>query len=1146
MKFLTLLVCAMLSLTTLYAQKLTLDYSNVQLSVVLKEIQNKSEYKFIYNNSLVDVNIIVSIKSSNDDIVQIMNKLTKKTNIGFKIVEKQISLFPIKNDNNKEKANEVKGRITDSATGESVPGAVIQVKGGHSYTISDNLGAFIINAQENSTLVVTCLGMEKQEIPVQNRSSINIQLKAELITLSDVVVTGYQTLSKERAAGSFATITTKEIQNKLQSNVISRIEGLVPGLNIYKGQIQIRGVSTIYGNKAPLYVVDDVPFEGEPGSSYSPLDVLNPSEVANITVLKDATAASIYGARSANGVIVITTKKGELSPTKVSYNGSLTFQGLPDNEYANRMNSNELVDYQLALMKSYPKLNRKGAREFQNGVQVLMLDFKDGKITEQQFNDALIPFRTNHRYDQVVDEFLRKNSVKQQHNLSFSGGSQIYKYNMSINYAGNAPYEKSQYENRIGVNIKNTFDFYKWLQVDVGLLYSQVNSDYDNGITGMSILNGGLASYYMLRDESGNPLQWYSSKSQFEIDRLKSLNLQDETYYPVKELGERHFSYKTNYLNLNIGAKFKIIEGLNLTLRYQTEQTNGFDKQYDTKDAISVKTMINDATQITSGVAKLNIPVGGQVVQNSIDNYSYTMRGQVDYFKNINKKHQIQAIAGAEVRKVITSSQGFYRLGYDDLNLSYTEIDAKSMMQMLTGTESLFGSFSYKNNNPQTTFTDNRYVSFYANGTYTYNQNLNISGSIRMDQSNLFGTDPKYQYRPLWSLGAQYRVLKDYKWIDRVAVRMTYGINGNIPKLNGPYLIARVDRNNTYNEPTMYIDSPPNPQLRWEKTQVFNLGVDFNILKNRINGSIEFYNKNTTDLLGRRTIDPTLGWSSVFKNFGEMYNRGLELYVNSINIEKKDLRWSTSFVFSYNKNKITNIETSSESASSYYSGTNIRKDYPLDALFSVRYKGLNDKGAPVAYLADGTEVLESSKLTKNDLVYSGTATPPYSASISNMFSYKNFDLSFMFVYAGGHVMRDIAAAYCITSHPIYAVGNTDKNMMNYWKNPGDENNPDTNPAFMFQSTVRNGEAIWRAADFHIQRADYIKLRDITLSYGLPERIISKAGIKSAKVSLQCRNLWYWAANKKNLDPEVWNGTSTSPSRGTRYPAEVSIGLNLNF
>lgn len=1152
-------ICLSIGTSILSAQNISINVNNKKLSSVLKEIQTQSHYKVAYNNSMINVDVLVSLNVKSVPLVTALDKLFEKLDISYKILDKQIILSPKNsgvNDVKKAKGAYnsalVKGAIYESSTKEPVPEAIIQIKGGKKYAVADLDGKFSIQAKEGDVLLISSMGMKSQEVQVAKSTQMTIVLESELIALDDIVVTGYQTISKERATGSFAVVTSEKIKNKLETNIIDRIEGMVPGLASNRGEIEVRGVSTINGEKSPLYVVDGIPFEGEPGRNASPLDVLNPSEIVNVTVLKDATAASIYGARSANGVIVITTKSGQVGATKVNYNGSVNFRGLPDRDYQDLMSSSEFVDFQVSLMDSFPNLKRNGEREFQNPVQSIYLDFKENKITREQMNSQLQKYRDADNSEQARKEFLRSTCIVHQHNLSFSGGSDIYKYSISGNYTGTAPYEKAQYENRFGFNFKNTFNFFKWLQIDAGLLFSQVKSDYENGISGMTFLENGEASYYMLRDDNGEPLQWYKQKSQYEIDRLNALGLMDETYIPVYELGNMRQSQKMNYLNINLAARIKIIEGLNINLRYQTEGTTGFNKQYYSKDALSVKTMINNATQMVKGIPKYNVPVGGQLKYSTLDNYSYTLRGQVDYNKEINEKHAVQALAGMEVRKVVSSGSGYYRYGYDDDNLNYSKIDELTLSKRLSGTESIDGGYNHRNQNPGIAFADNRYLSLYANASYTYNQDLMVTGSIRIDQSNLFGTDPKYRYRPLWSAGAHYVVLRNYKnWLDRLAVRVTYGINGNVSKDSGPYLIAKTTYNNMYtNGEALLIDSPPNEALIWEKTKVFNVGLDFAFFKNRLTGSFEFYNKNTSDLLGSFSMNPTLGWSSVKKNFGNMYNRGVELMLNSVNIENRNFKWTSRFIFSYNKNEITDIEHSSESAYYYYGSLNNRKGYPMGAMFSIKYKGLDNTGCPVAYKADGTETTNSSNLSVEDLEYSGTYTPKYHASFSNGFSYKGFDLSFMFIYAGGHVQRDIAANYTMSLSPFSYTSNTSadafREKMNYWRKPGDENIPNMNPAYMYQSNAQSAERIWQYADKHIQRADYIKLRDLTVSYNFNNKLLKKAAISGLRVSLQARNLWYWAANDRGLDPETWSGSSAMATPGTHYPAEFILGLNINF
>lgn len=1043
-----------------------------------------------------------------------------------------------------QKQTKITGIIYDEY-GETVPGANVLVKGTTNGTITDMDGKFTLNVHPGETLVISFVGYANLELKLAPaKTDYSIHLKPDNQLLDEVIVTGYQTISKERATGSFAIMTPKDMEGKLQTNILDRMEGMVAGLKIVPGSStpEIRGISTLSGTKTPLYVVDGIPYEGS-------LDAINPADIVNVTVLKDATAASIYGARSANGVIVISTRTGAAGKTRVSYTGSIKFKPLPDRDYYNYTSSAETVDLMQELFgyntnNTYDPNDRRSTNE----VYLLMFKHQAGEITADELEKQLNVYRNQDRHSQVKDAFLRSAEMTHQHNLSFNGGSDIYKYALSVNYQENLPFEKAQNSTRLGFNWKNQFDFFKWLRVDVGVINSNVLEDYDNGITGFGLLNGGT-SYRMLLNPDGTPAQWYQDKSQLEINRLNGLGLQDETYIPINELKNSHYNYNSKYWNTNVGAKIKIIEGLSLDLRYQTETTSTFSKQYDSKNAVKVKTLINNGTKINKETGKVTnlMPIGGQVAETRGANNSYTLRAQLNFNRSFLDMHDVQVIAGAERRKVTSESTYIKKLGYDDVSLSYKTINELDLGEQQKGTEAIFGSFSYQDKVPAFIYKDDRYVSFYANASYTFNERLTGTGSVRIDQSNLFGTDPKYQYKPLWSVGAHYSLLQNWNWIDRLAVRATYGINGNVAKGSGPYMIATnsITGNNNTNEFYSNITTPPNPTLRWEKTGVMNFGVDFTLLKGRLNGSVEYYDKSTVDLLGNRAIDPTFGWATLLLNYGSMFNRGLEVSLQSENITISDFRWTSNFIFSYNKNKLTKIENSGTSAYSYFSAPQNREGYAMNSLFSIRYAGLDKDGFPQAYKADGSIVGDYSLLAKEDLVYSGTQNPPYSASLSNRFSYKGFDIDFLFVFYGGHKLRDVASGYMFTYYPaLNYTGAIDKDRLHYWRKPGDENDPNMAPRFLYgQSRSGATSALWQYGDKHIQKGDYIKLRDLSAGYTFPREWMRKYFVENLRVNLQIQNLWYWAANDKGLDPEAWGGTT---SRGTHYPATFSLGLSANF
>ncbi|WP_316790449.1 SusC/RagA family TonB-linked outer membrane protein [Pedobacter frigoris] len=1130
------------------AQKITINQRNIALDKVLAELRDQSGYDFLYTTQTLKGTKPVSLTLQGATLQEALDACFKNQPITY-VIQQNTVVIQRKTEffkNTFIPPVDVKGKVLDE-NGLPLIGATVKVKGTDKATITNSDGEFELKGvDDRALLVISFMGYKQKETEVSQGMPSTIKMELNSSDLEEVAVmvsTGYQKIPKERATGSFSTITAKDMEGKLQTSIVSRLEGLVAGLTSYKDAVNIRGVSTLLGGTAPLYVVDGAPFEGA-------ITAINPADVESITVLKDATAASIYGARSANGVIVITTKSGKAGPMRINYDGSLKLTPLPDRDYANKMSSAEFVDFQREMFNY-----RSGAyaaidpRKSMNDVYRLLYEQKQGNLTEAQLQTALDVYRNNDRYDQVIDEFLNKTALTSQHNLSFSGGSSIYKYNLSGNYLGTNPYERVQSTRQLGFNLKNTFDLTKWMRIDLGILGTNNKSDYDNGISGMALLNTGRASYYMLRDPQGNPVNWLNTKSQFEIDRLNGLGLMDENYAPVNELNKQHLTSNSNYLNINFGGSFKIYDGLSLDLRFQKERTESYSKQLYDKNAYAVKTQINDATFINKldGVITRHIPVGGQVNETRSDRNSHTLRAQLNYSKLFGDRHQVDVIAGAEQRKVLRSGTNVYKYGYDDFSLNYKPINEDLLSVYIKNTESIYDQFMLSRAESGFTYGDDRYVSFYGNASYTFDRRLTATGSIRMDQSNLFGTDPKYQYKPLWSAGLQY-VLSENKieWLDRLSVRSTYGINGNIPKSGGPYMITQSDGNNYYTKETQdYVSSPPNSGLRWEKTKVTNLAIDFSVLKRRLSGTIEFYNKSTEDLLGTLLSDPTIGWSSILVNYGSMRNRGIEVALNSDNIRTGNFRWNTILNFAYNKNELTRLENGDNTLFTYVSSGQNRVGKPMNSIYSIRYGGLDNLGRPIGLKADGTEVKATDKLAISDLIYEGTATPPYSASLQNNFSYKGFDLYFMFIYYGGHVMRDVMAPY-LTKYPeLNYTTNMDKQALNYWKKAGDELIPGIAPGF-YDGVGSTVTQLWEAGNQHIRKADYIKLRDVNLGYSLSNDFLKRNYIQRVRFMLQVQNAWRWSANKQQLDPEVWNGTSLTPTRGNLIPPTYTFGLSVNF
>ena len=1043
----------------------------------------------------------------------------------------------------------LRGTVTDE-NGEPLMGVSVSTDGGTPLAVTDADGKFSIAMPANATqLTFTYVGMATQTINIGQRSNFHIAMSAGEQALKDVVVTGYQTISRERTTGSFNVVTPEKLKGKLQTNILARLEGMVPGMMQQNGALYIRGMSTLNGGAnaySPLFVVDGLPFEGDVNS-------INPATIKTITVLKDAAAASIYGARAANGVVVISTidAKGE-NKTTIRYDASVKFTPKPDMDYLNLMDTREMMELREYGFKfnSVPYAMIP-PNYYLDPVSELLYKHRDGLIDEQTFQNGMNKYRNLNNRKQLED-FYTQTGIEHQHNLSLSGGNDINRYVFTLNYTGNRFNARYNQMQRYGATLRDNIKLTSWLNAEAALTINYNNTNSDRGMGTYTDMYRNQPSYTMLKDEGGNPLNVPTYKSEWEMNRLIGLGLKDEHYSPITNRREERYNSNENYYRLMLGLNLKIMKGLNLDVRFQTENSADKTVEIHSERSYYVRNMINDAAQYNPTTKKLtlNVPEGAHYSESRGDADSYTLRAQLNFNRDFGP-HSITALAGGERRRTKTTNTSIYYMGFNESTLAYKPIDPTALTNV-KGTESLAGSFSWSfTGNNWINEIENRYVSFYANAAYAFDSKYNLTASIRVDQSNLFGTDPRYQYRPLWSVGGAWHIAKErflagkLSWLNALTLRATYGIGGNVPRGASPYVTLKAAQYNPWSKDFgAEIKSPPNYTLRWEKTATTNLGLDFAVLNNRLSGSIEVYHKHSTDLLAQRDADPTLGFKQLTLNYGNMTNKGIEVSLNSVNLQTRNLRWTTGLNFGYNKNTLDDVEDSNPNVHSYTSGFAAVKGHPLGAIFSFRYAGLSPTDGTPRYYVEGGSKTEAQVSNLSDLVYSGTRHPTYSGSFSNTIAYKDFELSFMLVFYGGNVLRTEPAPF--VSEPSHL--NPNKEMRNIWRQPGDERNPDATPAFtgyaLDLATVRHP---WYAADRHVFKADYAKLRHLSLTYRVPQRLVSKCGLAQLAFTLQGQNLLSWTANKYGVDPEALGTTGYGwGMRTIPTPATWTFGLSATF
>lgn len=1067
----------------------------------------------------------------------------------------------------------VEGRVVD-ANGDPLPGANIRGKDSPFGSISNADGYFTCKVLgDTQTLEISFVGMQTEVVSVRGRNHVNVIMHEDKRQLSDVVVTGYQRISRERSTASFGFVDSEQLNRQMHTDLASSLEGMVAGLqmdiNPNSGDMTpiLRGVGTFSPEVGthPLIVVDDMPTD-------LTLNDINPYNVESITVLKDAAAASIYGALAANGVIVVTTKEAKKEGVQVSVNADWFITSKPNFKSLNLASSSEIIDYQTAVLDAnaaqmgsvagYLSSYQSG---YYNPLFQLYLDRENGDIRNDDVNVILNRWRNNDYYEQFRDNAWRS-AITQRYNVTLSQKAGNSSHFMSFNYENDKGRTIGDDSNNFSLYYKSNYAVTSWMNVNAGVdvrlgrsktpdgrftsyylqqRYEQILDADGNRYTSPYINVGGSPSY---NGAVVGPVEGVSPYKSFGFNVLDVLG---ESVTKSHDVSIRPF--------VSLQARF--LKMFKYNFMYQYEWNKGKSQQYLSEDSYEMR-MLHNSMIDTDG--KAHLPEGGRFSQNEISSNRYTVRNQIDFDKSW-KGHAVTAIAGLEFREnkvPIPTQQLMY--GYDPQTLTSTIMDWQAYRDGV-GTSALTGQQIRMNGLAGTTReARHRFASFYANAGYSYLSRYNVSGSIRWDQADLFGLDIRKQRHPLWSVGASWIMseesfMKDISWLDYLKMRMTYGINGNVDQSSTTYFVVR---QRTQSNPirTNYLtyedDDLPNPKLRWEKTATYNVGLDFRVLKNRLSGSVEYYNRQASDLLVRRYMDPTIGAKSRVVNNGEMRNRGVELALTANIIRKKDWNFEVDFNFAHNTNMMLKVDHSdADGASSFITSPQnyFMEGTSYNTLWAYRIDRI-ENGYPVAVDKDGNdlvkfnedgtvaEITNSSSLKgTDDLVNLGSLTPKFNGSLSFRLNYKNFDLNAFFVYSGGNKLRN-----SVVGMDDQAGNQTLKDISNRWS--ADAPNEMVRMYIDMPTEVKTYagtfQSWWQYGDINVRDAGYVKLRSISLGYSLPTDICHRLRINSLKLKVQVNNLFTWCKAGNDIDPESYN--MNGGTRGMAFPKTYTIGLSTSF
>jgi len=1036
--------------------------------------------------------------------------------------------------------------LLSAEDGTVVNAAVISYWPGNVHTISDNKGSFEINCAADS-LRITHVNFVPLSISLKNKNGLAgaIRLQPLVKQLDEVQVnTGYQSLPKERATGSFEKINNQLFNQQVSTNVMERLEWIANGMytdrktNQLSTNYTIRGLSTIKGPRAPLVIVDNFPYEGD-------LNNINPNDVESITILKDAAASSIWGTRAGNGVIVITTKKARFSqPLRVEVNSNISIAEKPGLFYYNNIGPSDFIDVEQFLYSKgyFNSMITSSSRPVLSPVVELLIKKANGTLTAADA-DAKINALRSHDLRDDFDKYMYQPAVNKQYAVNLRGGSNNIAYLFSAGYDNNTGSLNDKY-NRSSFRSENSFRISSKLQLTTSITYSQSNSkDGRIGYGTISTANGRPPMYTRLTDDAGNPVAVIKQYRQPYLDTAGGGKLLNWNYYPIDE--HNHLS-NTNRIQSLIGdlsINYKIIKGLSADIKYQYQNQNSNTTTLYDQESFSARNMINSYSQLNraTGVVTYKVPKGGILNNSNSQLTSHNIRGQLN-LSRLWTKHEITAIAGTEIRETNTTGNSGTTYGYNSDILTFSSVDyANTYPNYVTGSSSFIPS--------GISFNDklNRSVSFYGNAAYTFNSKYSFTISGRRDASNLFGVHTNDKWTPLWSAGTGWDISKEkfyhFKPVPYLKFRATYGFSGNADPGNAAVSVISYQANSTYTlAPTARIDQFGNPDLRWEKVGMLNIGVDFNAFAGRLQGSVEYYHKKAKDLFGSAAVDYTaVATYRLERNVATMKANGWDISLNSVNL-KGAVGWTSNLNFSINKDEVVDYYLTNKQALNYVGGgiaISALQGRPVYAVYSYRWAGLDPvNGDPRGYI-NGAVSKDYNSFTGTNylvdsLVYNGPAFPTKFGSFGNTITWKNFSLTARLAYKFGYYFMRSSINY--TNLFGSRQGNGDYSLR--WQQTGDELN--TNVPSMVYPAVARRDQFYGGSEVLVEKGDHIRLQYVTLSYDLKNLKYKWLPFSTFNFYVNANNLGIiWRANNHGIDPD-YRDNSILP------PKNIAVGLKAGF
>ncbi len=1133
MKLLTILIFTgtMAFSATSYSQKtkINLHLENSTLTEILNSIEQESEFIFIYNQKITELDEKRSISVKNENIEKILNHLLDDIGVNYKIDDRQVFLFKKGTDEKKapvenreveaQQQNEVNGKVTDKEK-KPMPGVTIVIKGTTKGTITDTDGNYSLpNVPDNATLVFSFVGMATQEIPVSGKAVVNVELAESAIGLDEVVAIGYGTVKKSDLTSSVSKVTSEALKDRPVVSLGEAFQGQLAGVRSQASgggipgedlTIRIRGMNTINGDSNPLYVIDGVPRDN--------MSDINPSDIESIQVLKDASATSIYGARGGNGVILIVTKQGKGKP-KVTFDA---YYGLSSAEKkVPIMNGEEYIAWNM----------------YRKNVKYLMQGGSMSDPMSARNRGAQIPesWATMTDFTDWQDATFQTAPI-QNYQVSASAGSEIGNVYFSAGYINQDGIIKYTYYNRKNIRLNADLNINKKLVVGVNIGASYSDRDLRDTNGGLSGKGKEAAPHHALLV---TPLMRLDQGTR---DWGFPVNVGSTYPNPVEQLKYTTDNTKNTKLSSSIWGEYKILDNLKFKSQYSYDYDGNTYEFYQPGNVT-----------YNNG----NIPMGNSSAYTTGD---WTFQNILTYDEAFGD-HKLNLLLGQSMEQ-----QKYFLIYAEATGWPYESITTLNLATTATAAST-----------NRTTYTN---ASLFARANYNFKEKYFVTASLRYDGSSRFGSNSRWGYFPSLSAGWKLNeesFLKDVSWLSLLKVRGAWGTSGNDRIGDYSYMALLGTNNTSWGDNVVSGVAPSriaNEDLQWEATRTLDFGIDLSAFKNRVQLNFDYYKNKTTDLLFDVPIPYTTGFSSFTTNIGSIENHGWEVDLTSYNVKGK-FNWSTSLNLSRNKNKVLDMGDIDQFISSSFDAQFITKvGGPVSQFYCYRTDGVltesdfDENGNALVPILSGQKegnmkYVDQNKdgfINTSDLVPYGNNMPDFIYGLTNRFSWKNFDLSILVQgQQGGDVL--------FMGQRQVDKGNEGVNGYDRWLN---SYKPDweamygegENPIPVDYITEHGIDFSWDGKtpnpvgnnnnndDRRIYDSSYLRIKNITLGYTLPKNILRNSLISSARFYLSIDNLKTFD-NYPGYTPETNSFGNSTTMMGVDYSTyplsrRCIFGLSVEF